>query len=70
MKRSEMLKSVRNDLIDILGNSPKVVNDITNPETLELILDLLESKGIQSPLEQLGFATSESTGPSRLDTTD
>jgi len=49
MKRSEMIESLRSDLIDILGNSPKVVNDITNTETLELILDLLESQGMIPP---------------------
>lgn len=52
MKRSEMVKLVLNDIKDILNNSPKVINDIENKNTIELILDLLESKGMLPPTDE------------------
>lgn len=52
MKRSEMITKVLTDIKDILNNSPKVVNDIENKETMELILDLFESYGMKPPAVQ------------------
>lgn len=49
MKRSEMINIIYGEIMDIKDTSPKSYLDLTKHEAIELVMDLLESKGMLPP---------------------